>query len=409
MSHLPSQPSAGSRVDLAWFRRHLLDEILPHWEASITPQGLFLSHFDRQWRPLHKNFGTLVSQSRLLFNFAKGYELTQAQKYRDAVEAGARYLLDHFLDREHGGWFWSCNLDGQVQDTTKNSYGHAFVIFGLAHACICTGNQEFKQAALDTWEVFTTRFRDRHGGFVLLADREFRETQDVKSQNPIMHLFEALLALGDVPGMAEMHREAEGVGNFVLTHLVRKQDKWLPEVYTRDWQEQPGAAQRDASGLASRDGRIDIGHAFEWAFLLSTAVERGLPAHYLEHGRDFIDYGMRLGYDAEQGGVFSPTSSEGKLYHRRKGWWEQTEATRALMHYALLRKEERFLTPLHQTIRYIQEEFVDPDYGGWYQHREAGDNPATQDKGNEWKLDYHVVGMCMEAIRLSQTPRGGQK
>src|SRR5215210_4965535 len=93
-----------TKVDLGWFKTHLLDEILPKWLLSVTDQGLFLSHFDRKWQPLHRNYGTLVSQCRLLYNFSQGYALTGDQRYLDAVEGGAHFLLEHFRDQKHGGW-----------------------------------------------------------------------------------------------------------------------------------------------------------------------------------------------------------------------------------------------------------------------------------------------------------------
>jgi mannose/cellobiose epimerase-like protein (N-acyl-D-glucosamine 2-epimerase family) len=53
-------------------------------------------------------------------------------------------------------------------------------------------------------------------------------------------------------------------------------------------------------------------------------------------------------------------------------------------------------------IRFVQNAFVDPEYGGWYYAVGPGITPTELEKGNEWKLDYHVVGMCMEAIRLAE-------
>jgi mannose/cellobiose epimerase-like protein (N-acyl-D-glucosamine 2-epimerase family) len=276
---MPTQSEAAA-IDLGWFRHHLLEEILPRWLPSITPEGLFLSHFDAQWRPLNKGYGTLVSQSRLLYNFSKGYQLTGDPRLRAAVEVGAAFLIDKFWDCQYGGWVWSCTTDGKVLDTRKDSYGHAFVIFGLAHACQCTGNQAFRQAALDTWQVLVDHFRDQDGGFRIKLSQDFQETDGLKSQNPIMHLFEALLALNDVPQSENIRLEAQQVGDFVLNRLVRSTDKMLPEVYRMDWRELP----------AEETGRIDIGHAFEWAFLLSSAVERGLPNHYLQQASYFVDY-----------------------------------------------------------------------------------------------------------------------
>ena len=384
-----SNASSQNEIDFKWFEAHLLNDILPKWQRASTDEGLFMCHFDRQWQPLQKGFGTLVSQSRLLYNYSKGYELTGDTWYLNAIESGARFLIDKFWDHDHGGWAWSCSQEGEVLDWCKDSYGHAFVIFGLSHACQTTGNQDFKTAALDTWQVFTKHFRDEHGGFSFRMSRDFQETEPLKSQNPIMHLFEALLAVGDLPDMAEMHQEAEQVAEFILKRLLRSDEKMLPEVYSPDWQELP----------ASQEGRIDIGHAFEWAYLLSTAVERGLPATYFTQAENFLAYGLRIGYDTDAGGIFSPASPQGEIQSAKKGWWEQCETIRSLMHFAIIHGRDDLWQPLEQTIGFIKSDFVDPEYGGWYTSREPGVNPFDQSKGNEWKLDYHVVGMCMEAIR----------
>ena len=81
-------------MDLKWFQQHLLEDILPHWlQHAVTETGCFLPHFDRQWNPLGQDYATLVSQSRLLYNFCIGYELTQDDEYLQVVEKGIRFLL----------------------------------------------------------------------------------------------------------------------------------------------------------------------------------------------------------------------------------------------------------------------------------------------------------------------------
>src|SRR3954451_8853137 len=187
-----------SDLDLQWFRSHLLDDILPHWLASVTEQGLFLSQFDYQWRPLHRNFGTLVSQGRLLYNFSQGYTLTGDKVFLNAVEGGAQFLLKHFRDQKNGGWYWSCNLDGTVKESRKDGYGHAFTLFGLTHAFRCTGNPEYHEAMLYTWEALQNHFRDQAGGYYWRMTEDFDPAENGKSQNPTMHLFEALLTAATV-------------------------------------------------------------------------------------------------------------------------------------------------------------------------------------------------------------------
>ena len=41
-----------------------------------------------EWRPVGERFGTVVTQARLLYNFALGYDLTGDAAYRQAVESG---------------------------------------------------------------------------------------------------------------------------------------------------------------------------------------------------------------------------------------------------------------------------------------------------------------------------------
>ncbi|MAT78812.1 hypothetical protein CMK14_27255 [Candidatus Poribacteria bacterium] len=232
-------------------------------------------------------------------------------------------------------------------------------------------------------------FIDRYGGLKATMTHDFKERTEPNSQNPIMHLFEAILAFGALDGMDYMFREAEKIADFVLSKLVRQDDHILPEIYTSDWMEEQ----------VEKGRRIDIGHAFEWAFLLSEAVEIGLPETYLDQAARFIDYGLQIGFDSEEGGIYSPASPEG-IATDHKGWWEQCEATRALMRFAVGHNREDLWLPLGKTIDFIQQNFVDPEHRGWFMSAGDGGTVHWQNKGNEYKVDYHVVGMCMEAIRL---------
>lgn len=383
-------------VDWGWFRTHLQDEILPKWLAAVTDQGLFLPHFDRQWRPLGQNFGTLVSQCRLIYNFAQGYALTRDPVYQEAVVKGTQFLLDHFRDQRHGGWYWSCNLDGAVRDRFKDSYGHAFVILGLAHAYQCTGDSALRAPMRQTWAVMDERLRDAQGGLHRRMTEDFQVINQAKEQNPLMHSFEALLAAGSVGGEPQMLQAARDVGNFVFDKLLRPGDRRLPELYDAQWQELPDTPD---SG-----GELDIGHAFEWAYLSSRAAELGLPVRFLNRANSFLLYGMALGFDWKNGGVYSPVTPNGVIANREKGWWEQAEAIRALTHFYLRHKRNDLNGPLQRTLEFVKAAFIDPQYGGWYARLKPDNTPLVWEKGSIWKLDYHIVGMCMEAIRLtSQT------
>ena len=185
------------------------------------------------------------------------------------------------------------------------------------------------------------------------------------------------------------------MGNFVFNNLVRRGDRRLPELYDMQWQELPVHA--DGSG-----GRLDIGHAFEWAYLAAYGAELGLPVRFLNHANSFLLYGMALGFDWQGGGIYSPATPNGEIINQQKGWWEQCEVIRALTHFFLRHRRNDLNGPLQRTLEFVKASFIDSQYGGWYPRTGPGITPQELEKGNEWKVDYHVVGMCMEAIRLTE-------
>ena len=414
------QPTTREQQALQWLRSQL-DELLPRWlERAPTPSGLFHPHFDRQWNRVAKDFCTVITQNRLLFNFSVGYRLTGEERYLDAVRAGADAFLRIFWDKRFGGWFHACRLsDGEPHDNRKDAYGHAFAIFGLSHAALVTGDERYADAARRTWTLLQERFRDAHGGFVWWLSRDFRDLGRPRSQNPMMHLFEALLVLAELDRAGTTLADARSVADFVL-NLRLTDDGRLPEWYRSDWTPLP----------SDEGGVVDVGHAFEWAFLLSDAVGRGLPASYLEEGKKLLELGLRLGYDARDGGIFSPVTLEGDRGPARKGWWEQCESTRALMHYLFFRGNSELSEPFLKTVAFVQKHYVDPEFGGWYivppdlysdQEDPARVAKTAQPgadarfgklpvqgiragqgvhKGFEGKVDYHVVGMAWEAKRV---------
>ena len=61
----------------AW-RQHLVDEVLKHWlERGVDREhGGYGCEFDREWNSVGSGLKTLVSQSRLVYNFCAGLRRT---------------------------------------------------------------------------------------------------------------------------------------------------------------------------------------------------------------------------------------------------------------------------------------------------------------------------------------------
>jgi len=378
------------QFDAAWFRHVLTDLILPRWlEHAATGEGLFLPQLDSRWRPAEQRFGTVVSQTRLIYNFAEGYRLTGDARYLRAVRAGTDFLLQSFRDHTHDGFYHAVGPGGRVLEDGKDSYDHAFAVFALAHACDVTGEASYGQGLHDTWDVICRHFRDEHGGLIRNMSRDFQPRDNRRTQNPVMHLFEALLAAAKVdPAMLAYAAETADFVRGLLKPVGHC--ACLPEFYTLNWEELP----------ASRKGMVSVGHQFEWAFLLSAAVEQGLPADLLEDAARLLDFGMRYGYDPTEGGTIVSTTSNGSALSSEKGWWEQCELVRALLHHVVRRGREDLWAHATQSIAFVKECFADERHGGWHGRPEPPGGHAQSPKGNAHKVDYHVVAMCVEAIRL---------
>ncbi len=385
----------GGHIDAEWFRSALLGEAA-HWrEAAATESGFFQPFLDRRWRPKPRQYGTLVSQCRQMFVMARGYELSGEQAYLTALRKGADFLLSNFRDQEYGGWFWSISPSGQVLDAAKDTYGHAFVLFGLAHAARVTGDTRYRDAALRTWAEMKLRLRYSSGFFKPRTTRDYSRIEWVNSQNPMMHLFEALLALYDATGSKTILLEAEEHAARIFTRLYQDRPGYLPENFDADWRPLAPAAR----------GYIEMGHQFEWAFLLSEGVSRGLPPRFLQTGRRLLEYGMKA-YDADSGGIFSRGDYDGTVQRGAKEWWQQCESLRTMMHYAALRDRADMWPTFDRSLAFVKRHFIDAEYGGWFRYYDPAEPPGKRDtsKGSDWLVGYHVTGMYWEALRLQVPP-----
>src|SRR5262249_33943208 len=108
-------------------RRDLAEKILPYWHDTTldrTNGGYILSDDVRKTRAATEK--QIVTQSRLIWSFShvhrKGYSTAQ-RNYLKAAEHGYSFLIDKFLDKNTGGYFWTTDLSGKVLNDRKILYG----------------------------------------------------------------------------------------------------------------------------------------------------------------------------------------------------------------------------------------------------------------------------------------------
>ena len=396
---VPAPKGAADHIDVAWFRKALAEDTERTLKTMVAPTG-FLGRVgpsgragspagQRGYRPTGLGNGTPTNQGRNMFVLAAGYDLTRKPEFLEAVTKAADFLLAHFRDGQYGGLFAEVDPDGKVLDDRKESYGTAHAILGMSHAARVSGRKTYGDAALEIWSDMKKGLRDRYGLFKRETSRDFKTTGPGKNtQNPMMHLFEALLALHDATQSKAVFQDAEAHANAVLTRLLQKQG-YIPELYDSDWKPipagPPGQTEPDGSPLdvynsyaaAAQTGHIEIGHQIEWAFFLSRAVERGFPRKYLSFGEGLLGYAMKVGYDRQSGGVNGYSDYDGKpTAPSSLSGWQESELLKVLMNWAVLRGRQDLWEPFDRSLAAVK-------------------NSGSLPNG------YHGDGMYVEALRLA--------
>jgi len=375
-------------LELQWFAGQFDDLLNRYLRIAVTAEGAFLARFDADWHCLESENTHLVAQSRLIHNFSVGYRVTGRPEYKLALVKGTDFLLHVFWDHEKGGFYNICGRSGIVADDCKASYGQSFALFALAHAALTLHDDRYRQAAFIAWQTIQDRFADQNGGLLPLLTRNFVLLPSLNSQNPLMHLLEALLELQKLDSSRTVHKAVDRLIRFVVCHL-RDKDGYLPEIYTADWQ--PCDRQQG--------GRIDLGHHFEWAYLLSQAVHLGHAEEFLGVGHQMLNLALANAVDSKDGGVRSPLSMDRSLEGAKKCWWEQCEAIRAILRYIRAHGKHDLEPILEQIVRFVDRYFIDHKRGGWYTCVDGVEiAPADQNKSDYGKVYYHVIGMCLEAF-----------
>jgi mannose/cellobiose epimerase-like protein (N-acyl-D-glucosamine 2-epimerase family) len=365
------------------FLRFLLDA----WqEASQTNNGIFYPHLDRNWQKMPCRSATLVSQSRLIYNFSRGYETFQKHSYAASVEQGIEALQRCFLSPT-GHYYWAVALDGSAVDTAADCYGHAFCLLALSTAAAVFARSDWAALASAVWKSTLKEFAEPNGGFQWRREGGAGRQAAQRSQNPLMHLFEALMAFCAVDSSGDALGGAERLLRFLCSLPGFEQGR-LIELYTADWTPLP----------IEQGGVLNLGHQFEWAFLLSEWNRLTAKPERILTEKAFLETAMQWGL-SPQGAVYESCAPDGALINRQNGLWQQCEAVRAL------RRALRSPSPppesvyaFQMALRFYQENFVDPDRGGVYAALAGEDFPADPHKGDVWKLDYHSVNMCLELI-----------
>lgn len=393
-----SDPDAKARgaINADWHRRDLVDGLLTPWLAhGALPNGGFRPALDHRWRPLPEAEIGLTGQARLVFSMAVGHEVTQEPRFLDAARRGADFMLDSFTDAQYGGFFHTVSQEGQPKSSIKRAYDHACALLALAQTYKVSGDARYRDAAVQAWQQIDAHFSDASGGLHNECSREFLPTAGTRTQNPLMHMFEALVALHEATGDPQAQAGARRLGDFVSYKLLQGMPESqgsgarIPEWFNENWQALPSKAA---------GGYIDLGHQFEWSHLLAGGT--ALSPLYLQVAERVLAYALAEGYDEVDGGCHKRAFPDpGQKPELDKGWWQQAECLHALIVAAHRSGRSDLWRRYEQTLDLIRNELVDTETAGW---RAADALPCRGGSCRDLQPEpYHMARLHYTALKLA--------
>ncbi len=407
----------------------LQDNILRFWLDKMQDQehGGFYGRIDGSGVLHPEAEKGAILNARILWSFSAAYRVLGNQEYLDAATRAKDYIIDHFIDPEYGGVYWSLDYKGEPLDTKKQFYAIGFAIYGLTEYARATGDREALEYALDLYDCIEEHAFDReHNGYIEACTREWGEIADMrlseldanypKSQNTHLHIIEpytnllrclkelraqescnyvpvlgSVLPVGVTVPVELLARVEGSVRNLIdifTDYILNPETHHLDLFFEMDW-------TRGAGRLES------YGHDIECSWLMHEAALVLGDQKVLDKVEKII---VQVAKASEKG-----LRPDGSMIHEANldtghvdddlHWWVQAENVVGWYDIYQYYGDEDALKKAVRCWQYIKENLVDTINGEWFWSRHPdGTLNTVDDKAGFWKCPYHNSRMCLEII-----------
>ena len=407
----------------------LENNILRFWIDKMTDNehGGYYGRIDGHG-VLHPNAekGAILN-ARILWAFSAAYRVMHNPEYLEAAKRAKDYIIDHFVDIEYGGVYWSVDYEGKPLDTKKQFYAIGFVIYGMTEFARATGDREALECALQLFDCIEEHAFDReNNGYIEACTRDWKPIEDMrlseldanypKSQNTHLHIIEpytnllrclkefhasescnyvpaigAVLPVAITVPMETINMVEAALRNliFIFTdRILNPKTHHLDLFFEIDW-------TRGAGQLES------YGHDIECSWLIHEAAlvlgDKDILAK--------VEPIVQLVAEASEKGI----NPDGSMIHEANldtgyvdsdlHWWVQAENVvgwiNIYQHFGNQMALERAMAGW----QYIKDKLIDYKDGEWFwsRHKDGSLN-LDDDKAGFWKCPYHNSRMCLELI-----------
>ena len=364
---------------------------------------------------------------RILWTFSAAYRILDNQAYLEMARRAYDYFIEHFIDHEYGGVYWSLDYKGRPLDTKKQFYAIGFALYGMSEYARATGDREALECALQLFDCIEEHALDPvYNGYIEACTREWGTIADMrlseldanypKSQNTHLHIIEpyanlyrclkeldvtescnyvpvigAVLPVDvAVPQETKMRveRALRNIINIFTDHILNPETHHLDLFFDMDW-------TRGA-------GQLEIyGHDIECSWLMHEAALVLGDTDVLAKMEPIVQMVAKA---SEKG-----LRPDGSMIHEANldtghvdddlHWWVQAENVVGWYNLYQHFGDEQALERAFLGWNYIKTQIIDWDNGEWHWSRHPdGSLNTIDDKAGFWKCPYHNSRMCLEII-----------
>lgn len=391
-------------------RRELLENILPFWRERTVDQerGGFIGEMSNDLQINPEAGKGLILNARLLWTFSAAARFTNDPADRALADRAYNYLVEHFLDEDHGGYFWELDPAGNVVDATKKIYGQAFCVYALSEYHRAVADSAALQHAIDVFRLIESRSRDqKHGGYWEALSRDWQPIEDVrlsdkdmnerKSMNTHLHVLEGYTNLFGLWPDAELESSLMDLIAGFFTHIIDQQTDHFHHFFDDEW--------------TPRSDSNTFGHDIEGSWLLCEAAEAvgsestiaTVRSAAVRIARTVLDEGVDT-----DGGLFYEGRNN-RIIDSNKEWWPQAEAVVGFLNAYQISNDEAFLQAAGCCWDFIDRHIIDRDHGEWFWRVDRHGKPdPLEPKVSMWKCPYHNGRACLEIVRRAPSIRPSQ-
>lgn len=381
-----------------------LRNIMSYWE-EFTPDreyGGFRGRIPENGPPDPFAPKGAVLHARILWSFSAAYLQEPRAAYLEMADRAYRYIRTYFTDQEYGGVYWTVSYTGAPEETKKQVYAQAFVIYAFSEYFRASGLEAAREAAIDLYHILAAHSFDvLKGGYAEAFSREWgglsdlrlseKDANEKKTMNTHLHVLEAFTGLYRIWPAEMLRSSLTGLLENFRDHIVNQDTGHLVLFFSENWQ--------------PRSAMISYGHDIEASWLLQEAARAIADAGWISFTAKLALQLAAASLEgiAADGGMWYEYDPEQQHLVKEKHWWVQAEAMVGFFNAWQLSGQQQYLEQSMRSWNYVQEFLLDRAGGEWFWGRRGdGTLMPGEDKAGLWKCPYHNSRACLEIISRMQ-------